>query len=96
MNAEKNIHPGQKGVQDADMHHMIYLNLFGCICCCAGYWEFWVHTGFYAGKKDSGVVMFILTITVVGSVVSGIWALIDLIIGICNISTPQEIFENKK
>lgn len=48
---------------------------------------------FYAGKKDSGVVMFILTITVVGSVITGIWALIDLIVGICNISTPNEIFE---
>lgn len=51
---------------------------------------------FYAGKKDSGVVMLVLSITGIGMVVTGIWVLIDLIIGICNISTPQEIFENKK
>lgn len=34
---------------------------------------------FYVGKIGSGVAMLILTITVVGMIVSGIWALIDWI-----------------
>ena len=35
---------------------------------------------FYAGRIGSGVAMLILTITVVGIVVTSIWALVDLII----------------
>jgi len=55
---------------------------------------FGVHR-FYAGKNGSGVAMFILSITVFGLVVTGIWTLIDFIIGICNISTPEKIFNSK-
>ncbi len=35
---------------------------------------------FYAGRVGSGVAMLILTLTIVGVVVTGIWALVDLII----------------
>jgi len=35
---------------------------------------------FYAGKTGSGVAMLVLTLTFVGVVVTGIWALVDLIV----------------
>lgn len=35
---------------------------------------------FYAGKTGTGVVMLVLTLTFVGVVVTGIWALVDLIV----------------
>ena len=34
---------------------------------------------FYVGKKGSGIAMIICTITIIGLIVSGIWALIDWI-----------------
>lgn len=33
---------------------------------------------FYAGRGGSGVVMLILTITLIGAIVSGIWNLVDI------------------
>jgi len=42
---------------------------------------FGVHR-FYVGKVGSGIVMLILTCTIIGAIVSGIWALIDLIVAI--------------
>lgn len=54
---------------------------------------------FYAGKNGSAVAMLLMStigfFLIVPVVVSGIWALIDLIIGICNINTPEKLFENK-
>lgn len=35
---------------------------------------------FYAGKNGSGVAMLVLTLSMVGVVVTGIWALVDLIV----------------
>ena len=34
---------------------------------------------FYVGKTGSAIVMLVLTITVIGAIISGIWALIDTI-----------------
>lgn len=52
---------------------------------------------FYAGKTGTGVCMLILTCTIVGILVTAIWALVDFIVGVCNISKPQNIFAfNKK
>lgn len=48
---------------------------------------------YYAGKIGSAVAMTILTITIIGLFVTGIWALIDLIVGFCNLSTPEKIFQ---
>ena len=35
---------------------------------------------FYLGKTGSGVLMLILTITVLGMIISGIWALVDFLV----------------
>lgn len=40
---------------------------------------FGVHR-FYAGKVGSGIAMLVLTITLVGIIVSGVWAFVDLIV----------------
>jgi len=50
---------------------------------------------FYAGKIGSGIAMFLLTCTIVGVFITAIWSLIDFIIGICNINTPENIFAKK-
>lgn len=54
---------------------------------------------FYAGKNGSGLAMFLMStigfVFVIPVIISGIWALADLIIGICNISTPEKIFVKK-
>ena len=51
---------------------------------------------FYAGKIGTGICMLLLTCSIFGIFITGIWALIDFIIGVCNISTPQNIFAFKK
>ena len=56
---------------------------------------FGVHR-FYAGKIGSGVAMLILSLTVFGLFITILWTFVDFIIGICNISTPDKIFVNKK
>lgn len=38
---------------------------------------------FYVGKTGSGIVMLLLTLTIIGSIVSGIWALVDWIVIVC-------------
>ena len=35
---------------------------------------------FYAGKIGTGIIMLLLTLTIVGVYISGIWAIVDLII----------------
>ena len=47
---------------------------------------------YYAGKTGSAIVMTVLTITIVGILITSVWALVDLIIGFCNIGTPEKIF----
>lgn len=53
---------------------------------------------FYAGKFGSAWAMFLMTtvgfILVVPVFISAIWALVDLIVGICNISTPEKVFNS--
>ena len=41
---------------------------------------------FYAGKTGSGIAMFLITCTIIGIWITAIWALIDFIIGVCNIA----------
>ncbi|MCK5941781.1 MAG: NINE protein [Planctomycetes bacterium] len=38
---------------------------------------------FYAGRTGSGVAMLVLTLTVVGVIITGIWATVDCIILAC-------------
>ena len=47
---------------------------------------------YYAGKTGSAIVMTVLTITIVGIIITSIWTLIDFIVGICNINSPEKIF----
>lgn len=48
---------------------------------------------YYAGKTGSAITMTILTITIIGILITSIWTLVDLIVGFCNISTPEKIFK---
>ena len=54
---------------------------------------------FYAGKYGSATAMLLMStigfILIVPIFVSAIWALVDIIIGICNINTPEKIFTVK-
>lgn len=47
---------------------------------------------FYAGKYGSGILMVFLTCTFYGIVITAIWSLVDFIVGVCNISSPDKIF----
>lgn len=47
---------------------------------------------YYAGKIGSAVVMTILTLTIFGVLITCIWALVDLIVGLCYINKPQNLF----
>jgi len=54
---------------------------------------------FYIGKNGSGVTMLLMTtlgfFLIVPVIITGIWTLVDIIIGICNINTPQNVFVKK-
>lgn len=64
----------------------IYLVLCWFLGC------FGVHR-FYAHKTGSAIIMLILGLTLFGLIITCIWALIDFIIGLCNISTPDNVFD---
>ena len=55
---------------------------------------------FYAGKMETAWAMFLMStigiILVIPVFISAIWALVDLIVGICNIGTPENIFNADK
>ena len=55
---------------------------------------------FYAGKTNQGIAMLLMGtigwLLIVPGVAVCIWALVDLIIGVCNIKHPEKIFANKK
>lgn len=54
---------------------------------------------FYAGKTGSAIAMLLMStigfILIVPVIISAIWALVDIIIGICNINTPENLFPKK-
>ena len=54
---------------------------------------------FYIGKNGQGIAMLIMgTIgwfLIIPGIVSCVWALVDFIIGICNIKKPNKIFNSK-
>jgi TM2 domain-containing membrane protein YozV len=50
---------------------------------------FGVHR-FYVGKTGSGIAMLVLTLTLVGAIVTGIWALVDWIVIVCGGFTDGE------
>lgn len=50
---------------------------------------FGVHR-FYVGKTGSGIAMLVLTLTVVGAIATGIWALVDWIVIVCGGFTDGE------
>lgn len=50
---------------------------------------------FYARKTGSAIAMLILTCTIYGFIITSIWALVDFIVGLCNIPHPENIFDNK-
>lgn len=39
---------------------------------------------FYVGKTGTGIIMLLLTLTIVGIYISGIWATIDLVMIVCD------------
>lgn len=55
---------------------------------------------FYIGKNGQGIAMLLMGtigwILIVPGIAVCFWALIDFIIGICNISTPEKIFDTRK
>ena len=50
---------------------------------------------FYSGRYLSGVVMVILTCTFYGIIITAIWSLVDFIVGICNLNSPDKIFTDR-
>ena len=54
---------------------------------------------FYAGKTGSAVAMLLMStlgfFLVIPIIITAIWTLVDIIIGICNINTPEKIFTKK-
>ncbi|MCQ2582204.1 MAG: NINE protein [Alphaproteobacteria bacterium] len=78
------------GYQECDLSKSIWVYLI--LCWFLGI--FGAHR-FYAHKTGSAVVMLILTCTFYGIIITGIWSLVDLIVGICNIPHPENIFDNK-
>ncbi len=54
---------------------------------------------FYAGKTGSAIAMLLMStigfIFIIPIFISAIWALVDIIVGICNINTPEKIFVKK-
>lgn len=54
---------------------------------------------FYAGKPGSATAMLLMStigfFLIIPVIISAIWALVDIIVGICNINTPEKIFTKK-
>jgi TM2 domain-containing membrane protein YozV len=45
---------------------------------------------FYVGKIGTGVAQLVLTLTLVGVIVSGIWATVDWIMAVCGVFTDKD------
>lgn len=56
----------------------------------------WGAHKFYAGKMGQGAAMLIMGtigwLLIVPGLVACIWAFVDFIIGLCNLNTPEKIF----
>lgn len=54
---------------------------------------------FYIGKNGQGVAMLLMCtigwLLIIPGVIACIWAFVDFIIGLCNLSTPDKILGNK-
>ncbi|MBO4480832.1 MAG: TM2 domain-containing protein [Alphaproteobacteria bacterium] len=54
---------------------------------------------FYIGKNNQGIAMLLMGtigwLLILPGLAVCIWALVDFIIGLCNIGTPERIFESK-
>jgi TM2 domain-containing membrane protein YozV len=52
---------------------------------------------FYVGKTNSAIVMLLCGtfgwLLIIPGIISVIWALVDIIVGICNISTPEKVLK---
>ena len=55
---------------------------------------------FYIGKNGQGIAMLIMGtvgwLLIIPGIVSCVWALVDFIVGLCNINTPEKILNSKK
>lgn len=51
---------------------------------------------FYAGKTGQGIAMLLMStigwILIIPVIAAFIWAFVDFIIGLCNLSSPEKIF----
>ena len=78
-------------IEDKTMSTYILLNWFLGI--------FGAHK-FYAGKTGQGIAMLLMGTVGWLLIFPGfaviIWSLVDLVIGICNVNTPEKIFNTKK
>ena len=78
---------------DADKSMIIYLALVWFLGILG------VHK-FYAGKNGQGIAMLLMGtigwLLIVPGIAACVWALVDLIVGVCNIKHPEKIFANKK
>jgi TM2 domain-containing membrane protein YozV len=45
---------------------------------------------FYVGKVGTGVTMLVLTLTLFGIIVTGIWATVDWIMAVCGVFTDKD------
>ena len=79
------------GYREFDLSKSVAVYLI--LCWCFG--VIGVHR-FYAGKIGTGFCMLVLSCTIFGMIITVPWALVDFIVGVCNISTPQNIFAFKK
>ncbi len=54
---------------------------------------------FYVGKTNQGIVMAIMGtigwLLIIPGIAVCVWALVDFIVGICNINTPEKILNKK-
>ncbi len=57
----------------------------------------WGAHKFYAGKNGQGVALLLMGtigwLLIIPGVVACIWALVDVIIGLCNLNTPEKLFQ---
>jgi TM2 domain-containing membrane protein YozV len=50
---------------------------------------FGVHR-FYVGKTGTGLAMLLISLTIVGLIITGIWSLVDIIIIVCGKFTDKD------